>query len=105
MDLLDSDTLSWAHAGHTGIARRIADAGEENGATTVITAIEILRGRQEFLLKASDGAQLVRAQHLLQSSQELLEQIHIIPADAPAAAQFDRLRLDKKFKKVGRADL
>src|SRR5450432_3921165 len=105
MYYLDTDSLSWAHAGHAAIAVRIKRAGEENVATTVVSAIEILRGRQEFLLKASDGRQLVRAQQLLEASQELLEQLPIVSVDTRAAAEFDRLRIEKKLRKIGRADL
>ncbi len=105
MYFLDTDTLSLAHAGHAGIARRIQQAGEENVATTIINAVEILQGRHEFLLKAADGEQLLRAQQWLVASQELLETIHIVPVDMAAAAQFDRLRQDRKLKKVQRADL
>src|SRR5438105_3551854 len=105
MYFLDTDALSWAHAGHAGIADRIKQAGEGNVATTVVSAIEILRGRQEFLLKASDGRQLLQAQRLLQSSQELLQVVRIIPVDEPAATEFDRLRQDKSLKRIGRADL
>ncbi len=50
-------------------------------ATTVVTRIEILRGRFEFLLKAADGAQLLRAQQLLSRSEELLAQIVTLPVD------------------------
>src|SRR5205814_530911 len=54
MHLLDTDTLTRAHAGSPGIAERVRQVGEQNVATTIISAIEILRGRHEFLLKASN---------------------------------------------------
>ena len=79
--------------------------GEENVATTVINAIEILQGRHEFLLKAKDAEQLLRAQELLEASQNLLESIAIVLVNEKAAIQFDKLRLNKKVKKIGRADL
>ena len=60
MYLLDTDTLTWAHAGHRSIVQRIEQIGELEVATTVVTAIEMLRGRHEFLLKASDGKQLLQ---------------------------------------------
>jgi tRNA(fMet)-specific endonuclease VapC len=105
MHLLDTDTLTRAHAGFPGIAERVRQVGEQNIATTIITAIEILRGRHEFLLKASNGDQLLRAQRLLQSSEQLLRTLLIIPVERTSAAVFDRLRKDKKLKKMGRADL
>jgi len=105
MHMLDTDMLTRAHAGSPGIAERVREVGEENVVTTVITAIEILRGRYEFLLKASNGDQLLRAQRLLQSSEQLLQTLAIIPVERTSAAVFDRLRQDKKLKKIGRADL
>jgi tRNA(fMet)-specific endonuclease VapC len=105
MHLLDTDTLTRAHGGSPGIAERVRQVGEENVATTVITAIEILRGRHEFLLKASNGEQLLRAQQLLERSEQLLQTLAIIPVGLTSAAEFDRLRQDKKLKQIGRADL
>ncbi len=70
-----------------------------------MTAIEIIRGRLEYLLKAADGAQLLRAEQLLRASEEMLMDIQIFRVDASAAAEFDRLRQIKRLKKTGRADL
>jgi tRNA(fMet)-specific endonuclease VapC len=79
--------------------------GEQNVATTIVTAIEIIRGRHEHLLNAADGAQLLRAQQLLNASEEMLMDIQIFRVDAEVAAEFDRLRQTKRLKKTGRADL
>ncbi len=92
MHLLDTDTLTHAHLGHRKVASRIERAGEQNIATTIVTAIEIIRERHEYILKAVDGAQLLRAQQLLNASEEMLTDIQIIRVDATAAAEFDRLR-------------
>jgi tRNA(fMet)-specific endonuclease VapC len=105
MHVLDIDTLTRAHAGHPGIAEHVRQIGEENVATTIINAIEVLRGRYEFLLKASNGDQLLQAQQLLERSDELLQTLTILPIESGAAAEFDRLRLNRKLKKIGRADL
>jgi tRNA(fMet)-specific endonuclease VapC len=74
-------------------------------ATSVVTRIEILQGRFNFVLKAADGNQLLRAIAWLARSEELLRQITILPIDIVVAAQFDRLRRNKRLKKIGRADL
>jgi tRNA(fMet)-specific endonuclease VapC len=47
----------------------------------------------------------LRAQHLLDRSEELLHDTTIISVDTTAAAEFDRLRENKKLKRIGRADL
>ena len=103
--LLDTDTLTYAHLGHRKVASRIEQVGEQNVATTIVTAIEIIRGRHEHLLKAADGAQLLRAQQLLDASEEMLMDIQVFRVDAQAAATFDRINLVKRLRRTGRADL
>jgi predicted nucleic acid-binding protein len=61
MILLDTDILVLFHAGHARVSARVA-AAEDTVATTVITQIEILRGRFAFLFKDATGDQLQRAQ-------------------------------------------
>ncbi len=104
MILLDTDTLSLYLAGHPQVRARLS-AAENAFHTTIITWIEILRGRWEFLLKAADGEQLQRAQQWLTWTLRELESFTVVPIDAAAAAEFDRLRQVKKLKKIGRADL
>jgi tRNA(fMet)-specific endonuclease VapC len=105
MYALDTDTLSRLHAGD----RRLEDHRERidpaEVATTVVTRIEILQGRFDFVLKASNGQELLRALVWLTQSEDLLRQIIVLPIDEMAAAQFDRLRQIKKLRRIGRADL
>jgi tRNA(fMet)-specific endonuclease VapC len=68
MHFLGTDTMTHAHLGNRKFASRIEQVGEQNVATTIVTAVEIIRGRHEYLLKAADGAQLLRAQQLLNAS-------------------------------------
>ncbi len=104
MKLFDTDTLTHFNAGHPRIRDR-AEREIEEIAITVITRIEVLLGRFDFVLKAADGEQLARAQkHLIQSDQDLAK-LKILHIDSATTAIFDRLRLDKKLKKIGRADL
>lgn len=106
MILLDTDIVSLYHAGHQRVTERIekVDPGEAIG-TTVITRAEILRARIDFLLKAADGEQLQRAQQRLDSSESLLNDLHIANVNAASAAEFDKLNKQKKLKRIGHADL
>jgi tRNA(fMet)-specific endonuclease VapC len=104
MILLDTDTFTLHHAGHVKVAERASKAAEAPR-ITIVTQIEALRGRQEALMKAEDGERLLRAQRLLVSTVQHLALFLIVPLDDAAAAEFDRLRQDKKLKKIGRADL
>lgn len=57
------------------------------------------------LLKAATGVELLRTQQLLARTEELLAQIMVVPLDEAAADQFERLRMVKSLRKIGRADL
>jgi tRNA(fMet)-specific endonuclease VapC len=105
MHFLDTDTLTYLHAGHPRVIERLRELADPDVGTTIITKIEILRGRFDFMLKAATGAELLRAQQLLARTEELLAQIIIVPLDETAAVQFDRLRAVKGLRKIGRADL
>jgi tRNA(fMet)-specific endonuclease VapC len=104
MNLLDSDTLTLFAAGHPRVVERVL-AATDTVATTVISRIEILRGRFDFVMKAADGQQLQRAQRWLDRSDADLRKLVIVPIDEGAASQFDHLRIHKQLRKIGRADL
>jgi tRNA(fMet)-specific endonuclease VapC len=105
MHLLDTDTLTYLHAGHPHVIKNLQELTDPDVGTTIITKIELLRGRFDFVLKATTGAELLRAQQLLARTEELLAQIRVVPLDEAAAVQFDRLRAVKSLRKIGRADL
>jgi len=105
MHLLDTDTLTHLHAGHPRVVNHLRDVDDPVVGTTVITKGELLRGRIEFLLKAPKGADLLRAQQWLTRTEDLLAQILVVPFDENAARGFDRLRANKAYRKIGRADL
>lgn len=104
MILLDTDSFTLRQFGHRAFLERHRSASEIP-ASTIVTQVEVLRGRQEALLKAEDGARLLHAQHGLYNSVQHLTLFSVIPFDAAAAAEFDRLRKNQKLKKIGRADL
>jgi tRNA(fMet)-specific endonuclease VapC len=105
MKILDTDTLTLLLGGHPRVVERHRNEAEEV-ATTVISRIETLQGRFAMLLKAADGAELRRAQQWLdQTVQNLAAVPRVVPIDDAAAEQFDRLRENRKLRKIGRADL
>jgi len=105
MHILDTDTLTHLQKGNELVKSRLAKAADDEFAVTIVTKAEILRGRIEFLLKASDAVALERAQKYFSESENLLEQIPIIKFDSESLKKFDELRLTAKFRKIGRADL
>jgi tRNA(fMet)-specific endonuclease VapC len=104
MILLDTDTLTLLFRGHPCVESRVRSA-EDAVATTVITWIEVLQGRFDAILKASDAAQLERAHQRLEESIRQLATLSIIPITPAAAQHFAMLLRNKKLKKIGRGDL
>lgn len=104
MILLDTDTLTLLTMGHPKVQRRL-DSAEDDIAITIVTRIEVLRGRFEFVLKAADGSQLLIAQQRLGDAEARLAEVPVVPFDSDAADEFDRLLQNKSVRKIGRADL
>jgi tRNA(fMet)-specific endonuclease VapC len=106
MYVLDSDILTLLFAGHPRVVSRRDSVPSSDIAITVVSYIESLQGRFQFLFKAASGEELLRAQSLLDGTARELARVEtVLPIDARAAAEFDRLRQDKKLKKIGRGDL
>ena len=105
MHMLDTDTISHLHLCHPKVTERLSKLVDPDVGITVITKIELLRGRFDYVLKAATGEELLRAERLLQRTEELVEQIRIIPFDKIAAERFDQLRVISAYRKIGRADL
>jgi tRNA(fMet)-specific endonuclease VapC len=105
MYLLDTDTLTHLHAGNSNVVDRLKAMADTEMGITIITKVEVLRGRIDYLIKAENGANLLKAQELLFRTEELLNELLIIPINRAASIEFDRLRDVSKFRKIGRADL
>lgn len=104
MIVLDTDIFTLLNAGNVRVQQRAARE-QDDLAITVITRIEVLMGRFAAVIKAAAGTELQRAQgHLTKSDQELAT-LRIVPIGAAAAAEFDKLRANKKLKNIGRRDL
>lgn len=105
MYFLDTDTLSLVHAENSRVTSRIERVDASLVATTIVTAIEILQGRYEAIIKAADGERLLLAQAHLDRSEARLSVIEIVPFDIDSIEIFDRFRTDRKLRKIGRKDL
>ena len=103
MILLDTDTLSLLMHGHARVTERVNQS--DAIIISIVTRIEVLRGRFDSIVKAANGADLLKAQHWLNENEHYLSAIDLAVFDAAAAAEFDRLRENRKLKKIGRADL
>lgn len=105
MYLLDTDTLSRLHAGNINVVARLNAVEDSEVGITIITKVEVLRGRIDYLLKAETGGDLLKAQELLFRIEERLRELPIIPINQAASLEFERLRAVSNLCKIGRADL
>jgi tRNA(fMet)-specific endonuclease VapC len=103
--LLDTDTLDHFQRGQANVFRRVNAISRHDLGITVVTRLEILRARIEFVSKAADGAQLRKAQLRLDESELVLAQWRVISFNGAACEQFDRLRIEKRLRNMGRADM
>jgi tRNA(fMet)-specific endonuclease VapC len=104
--LLDTDVFTLAHLGRHGLRERIETTRQEHEVViSLVTRIEVLRGRFDAVVKAADGAALLRAEELMRLSEEYLAEFRFLSFDKAAVDVFDRLREDKKVKKTGRNDM
>src|SRR5438552_44928 len=102
MHLLDSDTLTHLYEGHPRVRKHLHDSTDPNVGTTIVSKIEMLRGRLDFVLKASEE-RLLRAQELLNRTEEFLSGILVVPLDVGSVEAFSRLKSTRGFARIGRA--
>ena len=105
MYLLDTDILSLFYDGDSRIGQRMRHIDPAEIATTIVTKIQILRPRYDFVLRATDSEQLLRAQQWLHRSESRFDDIPVVPLAEESARVFDTLRADRRLRKIGRADL
>jgi len=105
MFILDSDTVTHFHANHARVVQNMRACPDPVIGTTIITRIEIVRGRFEFLLKADTNEQFLRAQRLLFDSEQRLKEMLLVPLDKASLERFQFLRQVKGLKKIRRTDM
>jgi tRNA(fMet)-specific endonuclease VapC len=104
MFVLDTDILTLLLLGQERVTARRTQVTEEV-ALTAVTRIEVLQGRFAAVLKAENGDHLLRAQQRLLETEKDIREFLILAVDSAAASAFDRLRQDKKLKKIRRGDM
>ncbi len=105
MHIFDTDTLSHLHAGNQNVIRAIRQLGNEEITTTIVTKIEMLRGRIDYIIKARADDDLLNAQKRFDRTEELLSQIKIISIMPDSVDRLAQLVNSSKLRKIGRADL
>ena len=105
MHLLDTDTWTHLQRGHPRVVQARQAVTDPAVHVSIVTWIEVIRGRCEALLKAANASEFQRAQTNLSRDRELLEEWDAVPVNERSTAIFDQLRTIKGLKKIGRGDL
>lgn len=106
MFILDTDIVSLLWRRHERVVDRVRTIGSSVPlAITMVTYIEVLKGRFASVLNAADAAELIRAASRLDDTIEQLNALRLLRFDQNVAEQFDQLRVQKRLKKMGRPDL
>jgi tRNA(fMet)-specific endonuclease VapC len=105
--LLDTDTYTHLYREHPKVVAAAKEAAGR-GATigiTIITKVEILRGRIEALLKADRRERFLAMQRQFLRSEEALQRLLVQPLADAALDYFERLSATRGLRSIGRDDL
>src|SRR5205809_497564 len=106
MIILDTDVFTHLTYGHANVFRHVAAVtDDEQLAVTIITRAEVLRGRTDSLIKATEEAQLLAATQRLQAAEATLGEFLLLHVDEAAAKHFTALRRQRKLNKMQRPDV
>ena len=107
MHILDTDIASLLYYGKNQrvLERYQAFPSDQKLTLSPITRAQLIAGRCDSLLKAANGDELLIAEKRLNETIGWVATFQIVRVEQAAATVFDELRLHKRLKKIGRADL
>ena len=104
MFLWDSNILRYFQAGHPTLQQHLQQVSMDEISLPTVVAAEALRGRSEFLLKATPEQLPLASQQLIETI-ELIYSFAILPFDEKASNVLNQLIKKIKKKKKRHADL
>ena len=104
MIVFDSDIFTLFAYGHAKVKKRY-DEADDVFAVTVITWIEVVKGRTDSLIKAANEKEPHVAAERMRHTATVLNDFAVLPVDDAAVAQFGNLSRHKKLAKMRRADM
>jgi tRNA(fMet)-specific endonuclease VapC len=104
MIVFDSDIFTLFAYGHEKVKKRY-DEADDVFAVTVITWIEVLKGRTDSLLKAANEKALHVAAERMRHTETVLNDFAVLPVDDAAVPHFGNLSRHKKLARMRRADM
>ena len=106
MFLLDTNALTDLFKDNTKILARLRTIPDDRSVvTSLISRIEILEGRFASIMKAANRVELLNAAARLAIDEQMLSTIDVLPLSEFVSDEFERLRTNRKLKKIGRGDL
>lgn len=101
MIVLDSDIVTLLSYGQTDkLQQRMASVqGSEELAVTIITRMEILRGRFDGIMKAANEDELLKAMDRFRASRDLLNSLRLLEISDAAGQHFKQMMKAKKRPK------
>ncbi|MEZ6141026.1 MAG: type II toxin-antitoxin system VapC family toxin [Zavarzinella sp.] len=105
MIIFDTDIFTHFAYGNEKVREKIRKFADQEFGVSIITRVEILRGRGESLLKAATEDELAKAAMRFQQSEELLGAFISVGFDEKSIQHFGNLKKQKNLKKMGRADM
>ena len=103
---LDTNIISDALKGGPKVMARLRAVPLTDAVTiTPVTWFEVLRGRMASVLTAADAGQLRTAVDRFVVDRKRLDRFPLLDFIPEVGDYFDRLRTNKKLKKIGREDL
>jgi tRNA(fMet)-specific endonuclease VapC len=107
MHVLDTDIASLLYYGKNSkvLERYHAFPTDQKLILSPITRAQLITGRCESLLKAATGDELLIAEKRLNDTLGWVDTFEVVRVEHEAAKLFDELKLNKKLRKIGLADL
>lgn len=101
--VLDTDHISLLQRGDSKIMANLVRVNVADRAVTVITVAEQMQGRLAVIRRARREADAVRGFERLRETLAFYLAVQVLPYDAPAVAEFERLR--RQRIRIGTQDL
>ena len=104
MIILGTDVLSQLQRNNPRVIERI-ETSNDSLFITLITKLEMLRGRIDYILKASSVQDILYAQELFVQTEVFLSRLPVLSISDASLSTFVKLQGMPGHRKVGRADL
>jgi tRNA(fMet)-specific endonuclease VapC len=104
MKVLDTDILSQLYRKHPKVIDHL-QRNNDSLAITIINKLEMLKGRIDYIFKASTHDDFWQAQERYRQTEHFLSELPILYFDTTSLDTFQQLVSVSGYRKIGRTDL